>query len=93
MTIKQIPFDVSLAIKAWRTPDKNGVVYWLTTKQGVPVLPTHYFADFWKDYPFMGQYFPPRGKKTDRDMVWMEDGKAQRDMSSIDDLELFKVTV
>lgn len=93
MTFTQIPFDVSLAIKAWRIPDKNGVVYWLLTKKGFPVMPTTYLADMRDEYPFAGRIISPLGKKADKNEFWTEDGKEDKFEPSDNDLVLIKVTV
>ncbi len=53
--IKQIPFDPTLAMKAWIMPTDGGKFYLLYTRDGSPVLPLKYAKRSKLPFPFFGK--------------------------------------
>ncbi len=91
MTIKQIPFDVSLAIKAWKYPHIDSPMYWLFTKKGEVVILDTYLIDDTEGLPFIGTIYLLEKAKPLTSEIWTDEGKYQLDGDSEYDLVLLEV--
>ena len=91
MTTKQIPFDLSLAIKAWKYPRNNSPMYWLFTKKGEVVkLDTYWIGDT-EGFPFFGTIYQLENAKPLENEMWTDKGKYMLEGDSDSDLVLLEV--
>ena len=91
MTIKQIPFDVSLAIKAWKYPHIDSPMYWLFTKKGEVVRLDTYMIDDPQGFPFFGTIYQLEKAKPLESEIWTDEGKYETEGDSEYDLVLLEV--
>ena len=91
MTIKQIPFDVSLAIKAWKYPHIGNPMYWLFTKKGEVVRLDTYLIDDTEGLPFVGTIYLLDKPKPLESEIWTDKGKYFIEGDSDYDLVLLEV--
>ena len=91
MTIKQIPFDVSLAIKAWKYPHIDSPMYWLFTKKGEVVVLDTYLIDTTDGFPFIGTIYQLENAKPLESEMWTDKGKYMLEGDSDSDLVLLEV--
>ena len=91
MTIKQIPFDLSLAIMTWKNPLINSPMYWLFTKKGEVVkLDTYWIGDT-EGFPFFGTIYQLENAKPLENEMWTDKGKYMLEGDSDSDLVLLEV--
>ena len=91
--IKQIPFNPTLAMKAWKLPKKGGKFYLLFTHEGSPVLPCAYDENSTELYPFYGKTWQYHSALKHMDLTtksWGEDGRYFKDKIDPDDLTLYE---
>ena len=91
MTIKEIPFDLSLAIKAWKYPRNNSPMYWLFTKKGEVVRLDNYLIDDTEGFPFIGTIYQLEKAKPLECEIWTDEGKYMTEGDSDSDLVLLEV--
>ena len=91
MTTKQIPFDLSLAIKAWKYPRNNSPMYWLFTKKGEVVVLDTYLIDNTDGFPFIGTIYQLEKAKPLESEIWTDEGKYETEGDSEYDLVLLEV--
>ena len=91
--IKQIPFNPTLAMKAWKLPEKGDKFYLLFQRNGCLVLPYAYDENSTEFFPFYGKVWQYHSAMKHMDLStnsWAKDGRYKAFGPDPEDLILYE---